>query len=846
MMKRIEQLNNMQQDFLPKEAIYKIMNLSSRLVEAIPQDNDDFLWELLALGLSSVIEADYGSISIIDNDNWRYAAVIGHNWKALQQVALRPEYSLKLNIPQNSISSNVYIIEDILSQEIEMPLEVRKKLKKASMPIKQTLVAQICFNGTCKGHICLDIAAESTKTFGEDAKRIIKPIGDLASAYLMMRETYCMVNDLEQVVSNRTQAVRNLLDNVGQGLLIFGRDFSIHPDYSYECQRIFGEGIEGSSFPELICSDNKEEAAFVGQLLHEVFNCNEAYKTSVYMSLLPKEINFGSRNINLEYKQVRNIYKPAEKAVMVIMTEITERRKLENQVKEDAQIIRMVANVAGNFSGFLDLVKEFQYFYGSKLHEMIERNHEVNAIYADVFREIHTFKGSFSQFEMQSSVDNLNAMENALGYIGSTLDHFSRKDICAFIYSFDIIDFLNKDIEILREKMGSHFLSMGEMIYVDKQKLSEIENEIINVCSPMECKALLPLIKRLKFKSLKEMLGTYPEYTMKLAERLDKPINAFTITGDDLLVDSEKYSSLIKALVHIFRNCVDHGLEGIDKRLEQGKAEVGNISCSIHVNHEVFEISIEDDGSGIDFEQIRTKAASVGLFTENEAVALDENTLLELIYKDSFTTKDKITDVSGRGMGLFALKTEMEKLGGKVEVFTEKNKGTKFRLLVPIVEPELTEHLTADAFLQPILTTAVDFFKEHISENLQIISIAPFCSNNLTMKNYTAMIHIKGLFDGAFAISVDGQMSQALLQSMVYETVQKQFENRYTKDVIAESANMILGNSIHAYPDIEELIIIGTPSVMYSASGDINYEGNEISGFSIQTDHGNAVIAIIQ
>ena len=845
-MKKMEQSQKEQEAVLQKEALYRIMNLSSKLVEAIPKNNDDFLWELLELGLNSVQEADYGSISIIDHGTWRFAAAIGHDWQELQKLALKPEYSLQLEEEGHSISSNVYVIDGILDEKIEMPSKLQKKLVEASKPIKQTLVAKICFNGVCKGHFCLDIAAGSSKTFGEDAFRVIKPIGDLASAYLMMRETYCLVDDLEQVVNNRTQAVRNLLDNVGQGLLTFGKDYAVHLDYSYECQRIFGTGIEAQAFPRLIYPDNKEEAGFVEQILQEVFHCNDAYKTGVYLSLLPKEILYDGRYINLEYKMVKNIYSPSEKAVMVLITEITERRRLEDQIKEDAQVIRMVATVAGNFTGFMECVKEFQYFYGSKLHEIIERNQSVSAIYADVFREIHTYKGSFSQFEMQSSVENLGAMETALAYIGSNLSSFTRKELCAFIYSFDIIDFLNKDIEILREKLGSHFLSMGEMIYVEKRRLYEIEKEVIQTCSPMECRVLLPLIKRLKYKSFKEMMSTYPDYTVKLAERLEKPINAFSIAGDDLLVDSEKYSAFVKALVHIFRNCVDHGLEGIEKRLEFGKPEIGNISCTIHNHNNQLEICIEDDGGGINFDQIRVKAVACGLFSEEQAQGMEEKALIDLIYRDSFTTKDKITDVSGRGMGLSAVKYELEKLGGTIEVYTEKNKGTIFRMHMPIIEPEQKEDLAAQTFLQPILTTTMDFLKEHIGEGLTIRSIVPICSNSITLKNYSAKINIRGLFDGAFSISMDHNMSEALLNSMVYETVREQYVTKYKKDVLAECANIILGNSINAYMNIEELIIIGTPSVMYSASGDIDFEGSEINGFSICTNKGDVVISIMQ
>jgi two-component system chemotaxis sensor kinase CheA len=830
-----------------REAMHNIMKLSSKLIEAIPQNNDDFLWELLELCINSIPEADYGSISIIDETTWRFAAAKGHDWEKLRKIKLKPEHSIRFSLLDRSISSNVYIIEDILRTDVaNIPVDILEQLTKASKPIKQSLIAEICFNGICKGHICLDIAEHNSKCFGENSKEIIKAIGDLTSAFIMMKETYCMVNGLEQIVNNRTQAVRNLLNNIGQGLLTFGKDLIVHKDYSNECQRILGEGIENKVFSQLIYPENREEARFVEQILREVFDCKEAYRIQVYLSLMPNEIELASKYISLEYKLVDNIYEPLEKAIMVIMTEVTEKKLLENKVKEDEDLMSMVANVAGNFSGFLECVKEFQYFYGSKLHEILSSKETVSAIYANVYREIHTFKGSFSQFGMKSSVALLHSMESALSYIGTMLESFTHRDLCAFIYSFDIIDFLNEDMEILQEKLGSHFFSMGEMIYIDKTKLLQIESEVVNICSPVECRTILPLIKRLKYKSLKEMLSNYTNYAVKLAERLEKPVNVFSIEGDDLLVDSDKYNGFVKSLVHVFRNSVDHGLESLDKRIEQGKPEISSINCSINVYENYLKICIQDDGGGINFEQIRNKAVACGLYDFETASKLEEYQLIELIFKENFSTKNEITELSGRGMGLYAVKSEVERLGGSVELHTSINKGTKLEFFIPNADVEYEEPLRAASFVQPVLTTTLDFLKEHLDSNLVINRITPFNATNFQMHHYTSFINIRGIFDGLFAISMDNRMSHALMECMVYDEIQDNLINKYTKDVIAECANMILGNSIKAYPNIEELIIIATPSVIYSASGDISYEGNDINGYKVETDKGTITISIIQ
>lgn len=651
---------------------------------------------------------------------------------------------------------------------------------------------------------------------------------------------------LEQTVSNRTMAIRNLLDNVGQGLMTFGKSFLIDKDYSLECSKIFGEPIEDKLFSQLISPDNEEESGFIDQVLKEVFNCQDELKINVYLSMLPENIKLDNKAISLEYKLIDNIYSQDEKAVMVILTDITEKMLLEDKLKEDEKIMRMVANVASNFSNFMDCVKEFQYFYGSKVHEILDSDKTVSEMYGDIFRDIHTFKGSFSQFDMYDSVKNLSSMENALSYLRHTINNFTPKDLRAFVYSFDIIDFLDNDLNILKDKLGTQLFAAGEMVQAELLRLTGIERDIMQICNPVEYRTILPMVRSLRFKPLKDLLSSYPKYTVKLGESLERHINDFTIEGEDVYVDSERYGGFIKSLVHVFRNSVDHGFEAFDASLEQLDNKTWNISCNIGTMDNYTEIVIKDDGSGIDFDKIRNKAIEYGLYNTEQAMSLDEKELLELICRENFSTKDTATSVSGRGIGLSAVKLEVEKLNGKLEIYTSKGRGTKLRFLIPLMDEEKLEELSAEVFAEPILNTTLDFLQENFQNKLEVIQINSFNANSYDMKNYTAFISIKGLFNGSFAISMDNKISALLLHRILIDYKDKLEESKYTKDMIAECANMILGNSIRSYPNIRELLIIGTPSVIHSACEDINYDGNMITGYNIETNKGTVIICIIQ
>lgn len=654
------------------------------------------------------------------------------------------------------------------------------------------------------------------------------------------------VEELGQAVLRRSIAARTFLDNIDQGLLTFSADLVIHPDYSFECHKIFGKSIEGDFFPGLLFPDNDQEMNFMIQTLKEIFNCKDSFRTKVYISLLPTELELQNRVMSLEYKLVDNLYNPADQSIMVIITEITDKKQLEHKVKEDEGLIRMVAYVAANSDSFMECVRDYQYFYGSKLHELLQSHQSVTEKRMNIYREIHTFKGSFAQFEMSRSVKYLSSMETALSEIRSGLDKLDHSKFSDFIYSFDLHDFIDEDLDILAEKLGNHFFESGGVITIDRSMLGEIEKQIMDICSPVECKTLLPMVRSLKYKSLKELLSSYTSYTVKLADKLDKVVNEFSIKGDDLLVDGEHYGGFIKALGHVFRNSVDHGLESCEERLELGKPLNGTISCNLRKMNDILEIIIADDGRGVDYESIRKRAIELGLFDLHTATQLDEEQLISLLFMESFTTKRENSEISGRGMGLFAVKKELEGLGGKLELHTDYQKGTSLRFLIPLIDIEPLQQIDSASFMQPLLATTMDFLQEQLHNRLKILRIVPFEAEVILLKNYTSLIYIKGMYEGLFAISMENQLIKEMLRLVMPEYEQGELPEQYAKDMLAESANMILGNSIKAFLDIEEFIMIGTPNNLFSKQGDISYTGNQVAGYEIYTDKGTLEIAIIR
>ena len=146
------------------------------------------------------------------------------------------------------------------------------------------------------------------------------------------------------------------------------------------------------------------------------------------------------------------------------------------------------------------------------------------------------------------------------------------------------------------------------------------------------------------------------------------------ITGQETELDRSLVNELGEPLVHLLRNAVDHGLESPEERLAAGKSEVGTISIAARHEGSHVVIEISDDGRGMDVEKIRQKAMEKGLIAPEASLSPRE--LLDLVFQPGFSTADNITDISGRGVGMDAVRSAIQLLNGSVELATELGKGT--------------------------------------------------------------------------------------------------------------------------------------------------------------------------
>ena len=190
-------------------------------------------------------------------------------------------------------------------------------------------------------------------------------------------------------------------------------------------------------------------------------------------------------------------------------------------------------------------------------------------------------------------------------------------------------------------------------------------------------------VMKVRMMPIESVFAKYPRMIRDLNKKLGKKMELY-MSGEETELDRTVIDEIGDPIMHLLRNSADHGLESAEIRAERGKPEVGSIWLDAYQEGNNVVIEVRDDGNGIDVEKVKQKAVEKGNLTQEQADALTEKEAIDLLFKPSFSTSDKVTDVSGRGVGLDVVKSKIEALGGDVEVKTKYGEGSTFSIRLPL------------------------------------------------------------------------------------------------------------------------------------------------------------------
>lgn len=251
---------------------------------------------------------------------------------------------------------------------------------------------------------------------------------------------------------------------------------------------------------------------------------------------------------------------------------------------------------------------------------------------------------------------------------------------------------------------------VGELVLVrnrlvrlsDAQEPEEMSKAVANL--DVVTADLQAAVMKTRMQPIKKVFGRFPRVVRDLARSLEKEIN-LELVGEETDLDKNLVEALSDPLVHLVRNSVDHGVETPDVREAAGKSRKGTVILSAKQEGDHILLSITDDGAGMDANVLRQKAIEKGMMNADTAGRLSDSDAYNLIFDAGFSTKEAISDVSGRGVGMDVVKTKIAQLNGSIQILSELGRGTRIEIKVPLtlaIMPTLMVMLGDQAFALPL------------------------------------------------------------------------------------------------------------------------------------------------
>jgi two-component system, chemotaxis family, sensor kinase CheA len=461
------------------------------------------------------------------------------------------------------------------------------------------------------------------------------------------------------------QSLAAVLDSLGQAILFFDKNGICSNIFSKACLTLLECDPGGKHVGEVLRLDAEGreqlmsllDIAFPGQ--STIFSFDELMKHAPRRYAHSRELS-----VALDY---RAMYSHSGKmtGILVIAQDVTrdEQAKEEIRVKE-ARIVRML-RIAKDKLAFT------RYLHGmerSLLSPAGERTAE------QVAREIHTLKGLSKFFHMETVANILHEMETVLNSPGVSAEEVLStcrerlEELCEEARGFG------------REIWGANFEIQEEVLTIPVSQATEFGQELRQHGAQG---IAFSFFRKIVAQPVRDLLVPFETQLTYFAEMSDKAVNITPPDSGEVRVFAIVYKELIESLVHMARNIVDHAAQAPEVREAAGKTPALNVKIDVCYENEFKHnmlITIADDGAGVNVDKLRERYEEAG-----GTKGLDKEKLLQHIFDAKISTRDVVTETSGRGIGLDAVKAAAEKLNGSIHVDSEPGQGTVFALRLPVI-----------------------------------------------------------------------------------------------------------------------------------------------------------------
>ncbi len=469
-----------------------------------------------------------------------------------------------------------------------------------------------------------------------------------------------------------------ILDNIGQGSFSINVAGEIGENYTSIAAKYLGtENLAGIPFADLAFRGDRKRLRNYYRALHMLFSGSE-FNHAVVIDLLPNEVSINNRDFNLHYSFVQdgagNVM-----SVFVRMEDITLKRELAKKEEFEKAI---TSKMQGNVGGFMDMLEDVEHSF--RKTEYFLNKYWANGMQpeqeflSEILRVLHGSKGLSGQFELIRLKSVIHKFED--WFLAVEKDGLEKHsgDFQELFSTFE------KELEYaiaFKENLGEGIIKILNGISFNEEEFQRLEK----AATAGNIDEIRALVFSRNQTSAERIFSNWKKDAVRLANKLGKEVEVEIEIEENLTIPKELAKTLNVNLGHIYRNCVDHGIELPEIRKNSGKPVQGKIEIQAHRQNDKLSIKIADDGKGIDNQKISQIALdNPNLDQEKVRDILESEVFWKLLFLPGFSSADQVTDVSGRGVGMDAVQHTIKSLKGEIEIRGQLGKGTEFIITIPL------------------------------------------------------------------------------------------------------------------------------------------------------------------